>query len=98
MVVPVVLYATDKRGDMSKVEIVHEREVIIRKVARVVDKRFKSGYRKIETVAYSHVIIPPTEPGTSLSLDHIYSDGNKYKRSMAHADVTFKMDTMEHDI
>lgn len=80
---------------MNQPIIEFEREVTLRKVMKIPDRRFKSGYRGKSVLAQTIAILPNGMDGTNVSLTHIHKHGNTLTRTDAFGHVEFTLETRE---
>lgn len=76
-------------------EISYERIVVLNKVLRIPDARFKSGYRKIEVIASNSLYLPEEIMGGNLVQNHIHKVGNKMIQTLASIRASVPLEIME---
>lgn len=90
---------------MSQEVIEHQCTVLVRKVKKVSDKRYKTGYRPTEVIAESYAYIYPLYPdqhnpqrktsGTNIDLNNIDKRKDGLYQTLANVEVNLAMTEME---
>lgn len=83
---------------MTKPVIEYQREIILRKILKIPDRRFKSGYREHKIVAVSQVIIPEGMTNTTIQQTHLLKNGKFITMSEVFGQATFTIDAREREL
>lgn len=80
---------------MTRSDIKFEREVILRKVRRTPDARYKTGYKPAQVLAETRAIIGDDVVGTQLAQSHIHQIRREFTATEVFGDVTFAISVRE---
>lgn len=78
---------------MGKPIIEFERIAVLRKIMKIPDARYKSGYREYVVLSESSFRFPKDVEGTQLSQAYLHKVGSDYERTDAFAEVSFVLKT-----
>lgn len=76
----------------------YQKVVVLNRIEKIVDRRFKSGYRSQQIIASYQTVIPPNNVGTTLTDSRIEVRSGKPYMVEAFGNIQFNLDIREREL